>query len=299
MRIGIDLGGSKIEAIAMSDGGEILVRRRIPSPSHTYQSIIEAIAELVAALEIELGEQCRVGIGTPGALSFASGVMKNCNSVQLNNKPLLHDLERRLDREIRMANDANCFALSEAIDGAGEQGSTVFGVILGTGVGGALVVNRQLLAGRNAIAGEWGHIPMPGATERRSCYCGKFDCVESYLCGGGLLKTARQSIPSLRDSRELANLVEAGDPDAMLVMSVYCKQLASALAVVVNIVDPDVIVLGGGVSNIDVLYKMLPDLMPAAVFGNDFRTSIVPARFGDSSGVRGAAWLWPVAPDSE
>lgn len=293
MRIGVDLGGTKIEAIVMSDDGEILIRRRIPCPPHSYEAIVGAIAELVVALETEFGEHCRVGVGTPGAPSLASGLMKNCSSTQLNDKPLLRDLERRLDRDIRMANDANCFALSEAIDGAGAQGSTVFGVILGTGVGGGLVVNRQLLTGRNAIAGEWGHIPMPGASEQRPCYCGKFDCVETYLCGGALLQSAQRSMPELSDNRELARWAAAGNADATFVMSAYCKQLASALAVLVNIVDPDVIVLGGGVSNIDALYTMLPALMPAAVFGNDYRTDIVAARYGDSSGVRGAAWLWP------
>lgn len=293
MRIGIDLGGTKIEAIVMSENGEILLRRRIPSPSDNYQRIVDAIAELVAALELDIGQSCRIGIGTPGAPSLANGLMKNCNSTEINNKPLLKDLEQRLGREIRMANDANCFALSEAMDGAGQHGRVVFGVILGTGVGGGLIVDRQLLTGCNAIAGEWGHIPMPGAVEQRACYCGQYDCVETYLSGGGLLRSARQTLPEIKDSRELASLASAGNAMAQAVLQAYARQLAAALAVVVNVVDPDVIVLGGGVSNIAALYELLPEIMPGVVFGNDYGTEIVPARFGDSSGVRGAAWLWP------
>lgn len=293
MRIGIDLGGTKIEGIVISDGGEILVRRRISSPSEVYLAIVEAIVELVAALEAEVGTRCPVGIGTPGAPSLSTGLMKNCNSTEINNKPLNADLERRLGRQIRMANDANCFALSEAIDGAAQRAKVVFGVILGTGVGGGLVVNRALLTGRNAIAGEWGHIPMPGVMEQRACYCGKFDCVETYLCGGGLLRTARQQLADVADSHELAALAAGGDAVANEILQTYCRQLASALAMVVNMIDPDVIVLGGGVSNIAEIYTQLPRLMPDAVFGSDYQTEIVPARFGDSSGVRGAAWLWP------
>lgn len=293
MRIGIDLGGTKIEAVVMSAEGKILLRRRIPSPAESYVSIVDAIVDLVFTLERELGECCHIGIGTPGARSLTTGLMKNCNSVEINNKPLLQDLERRFQREIRIANDANCFALSEAIDGAGQHGSSVFGVILGTGVGGGLVIDQRLQLGRNAIGGEWGHIPMPRVSQRRACYCGQYDCVETYLCGGGLLQTARQWLPDLHDSRELATLVASGQPDAQSALRTYSEQLASALAVVVNIVDPDVIVLGGGVSNISALYDMLPELMSAAVFGNDYRTDILPARYGDSSGVRGAAWLWP------
>ncbi|HCS29670.1 MAG TPA: fructokinase [Spongiibacteraceae bacterium] len=293
MRIGIDLGGTKIEAVVMSAEGEIVLRRRIPSPAENYIRIVDAIVDLVATLEGELGAACQIGIGTPGAPSLGTGLMKNCNSTEMNNKPLLRDLEQRLGREIRMANDANCFALSEAIDGAGRHGASVFGVILGTGVGGGLVIDQRLQIGRNAIGGEWGHIPMPRVSERRSCYCGQYDCVETYLCGGGLLRTARQYLPDLHDSRELASLAEAGHLEAQSVLRTYSQQLASALAIVVNIVDPDVIVLGGGVSNISALYDTLPELMSAAVFGNDYRTDILPARYGDSSGVRGAAWLWP------
>lgn len=294
MRIGVDLGGTKIEGVVIADSGDILLRRRVRSPSETYGAMVDAVAELVAELEREVATQCKVGIGTPGAPSLASGLMKNCNSTEINDKPLKSDLEKKLNREIRMANDANCFALSEAIDGAAQHGNVVFGVILGTGVGGGLVVNRSLLTGRNAIAGEWGHIGMPGASEQRACYCGKLDCVETYLCGGGLLRTARQQLADITDSRALANLALAGNPIANAVVQIYCQQLAAALAVVVNIIDPDVIVLGGGVSNITEIYRQLPRLMPAAIFGADYRTEIVPARFGDSSGVRGAAWLWPV-----
>ena len=289
----MDLGGTKIEAIVMSREGEIILRRRVLSPSENYSRIVDTITTLVSELEQELGQSCRVGIGTPGAPSLRDGLMKNSNSTELNGKPLLYDLEQSLARDLRMANDANCFALSEAMDGAGQHGRNVFGVILGTGVGGAVVIDRQLLTGRNAIAGEWGHIPMPGAVELRACYCGKQDCVETYLCGGGLLRSARQVLPEVGDSRELARLATAGHPQARAILQAYCRQLAAALAIVVNVIDPDVIVLGGGVSNIEMLYEELPDLMPGVVFGNDYQTEILPARFGDSSGVRGAAWLWP------
>lgn len=293
MRIGIDLGGTKIEAVLMNNAGEIVRQRRIPSPASHYHAILDAIVSLVNSLETEASAHCRIGIGTPGAPSLATGLMKNCNSTELNGQPLQRDLEARLQREIRLANDANCFALSEAVDGAAANQSLVFGVILGTGVGGGLVINQQALIGRNAIAGEWGHIPLPGADEGRACYCGKVDCVETYLSGGGLLRTARARMPDLADTRQLAELADAGDADAVAVLRDFSEQLARALAVVVNIVDPDIIVLGGGLSNIQPLYALLETQMPAAVFGNDYSTPIVPARFGDSSGVRGAAWLWP------
>lgn len=293
MRIGIDLGGTKIEAVAMSNAGEILFQQRIPSPATRYHAILDAIVGLVDALESEVGERCSIGIGTPGAPSRATGLMKNCNSTELNGQPLQRDLEERLQREIRLANDANCFALSEAVDGAAAGVPVVFGVILGTGVGGGLVIHQQAVIGRNAIAGEWGHIPLPGADEGRACYCGKVDCVETYLCGGGLLRSARVRLPDLVDTRQLAALVDSGDAVAMEILKDFSDHLAGALAVVVNVVDPDSIVLGGGLSNIRPLYGLLEARMPAAVFGNDYSTPIVPARFGDSSGVRGAAWLWP------
>ncbi len=293
MRIGIDLGGTKIEAIIMAADGSIVLRRRILSPSNSYASILSAIVGLVADLELEAGLQCSVGIGTPGAASLSGGLMKNCNSTQLNGQPLKQDLELRLGREIRIANDANCFALSEAIDGAAAHGNVVFGVILGTGVGGGLVVDRKLLVGRNAIAGEWGHVTMPDLHENRPCYCGKFDCVETYLCGAGLLQSARRGLPELKDCTELNQLALAGSSIAQNILVKYCEQLAAALTTLVNIVDPDVIVLGGGLSNIAALYTQLPNLMPRSVFGSEFQTDIVPARFGDSSGVRGAARLWP------
>lgn len=292
MRIGIDLGGTKIEAVLMNNAGEIVLQRRIPSPASRYHSILDAIVGLVSSIETEAGVRCRIGIGTPGAPSLATGLMKNCNSTELNGRPLQRDLEERLQREIRLANDANCFALSEAVDGAAANQSLVFGVILGTGVGGGLVINQQPVIGRNAIAGEWGHIPLPGAVEGRACYCGKVDCVETYLSGGGLLRSARARLPELADTRQLASLADSGDAVAMVILRDFSEQLACALAVVVNIVDPDIVVLGGGLSNIQALYGLLETRMPAAVFGNDYSTPIVPARFGDSSGVRGAAWLW-------
>lgn len=291
MRIGIDLGGTKIEAVVMDADGAIRHQRRIASPSHNYREIVNAIADLVDQLEGAIGQTCTVGIGTPGAPSLTSGLMKNCNSTQLNGKSFKHDLEQGLSREIRMANDANCFALSEASDGAGAHGGVVFGAILGTGVGGGVVFKGQLMRGRNAIAGEWGHITLPGVAEGRQCYCGKQDCVETYLNGEGLLKTGRAVLPALGSTHELAELAKE-NTQARAILERYSEQLAAALAVVVNIVDPDVIVLGGGLSNIDYLYRSLPRLMKGHVFGEDFNTEIVKARFGDASGVRGAAWLW-------
>jgi len=274
-RLGVDLGGTKIEAAALDAAGTIVRRQRIATPAGQYDATVAAIAQLVHDIERDLGERASVGIATPGARSLVDGRMKNSNSVVLNGRPLQEDLERRLDREIRMANDANCFALSEAIDGAARGASVVFGVILGTGVGGGIVVDGRIVTGANAIAGEWGHnpLPLPGAEDLplRECYCGRRGCVETYLSG-----------PALAGE-------EARSADAM---DRYVRRLARALAGVINIVDPDVIVLGGGVSNIERLYR---DVLPSCkdyVFSDDVRTRIVAPMYGDSSGVRGAAWLW-------
>ena len=274
-RLGVDLGGTKIEAAALDAAGTIVQRQRIATPAGQYDATIEAIAQLVQHIERDLGERGSVGIATPGARSLVDGRMKNANSVVLNGRPLKEDLERRLDREIRMANDANCFALSEAIDGAARGASVVFGVILGTGVGGGIVIDGRIVTGANAIAGEWGHnpLPLPGAEDLplRECYCGRRGCVETYLSGPALAWEEARS---------------AGAMDR------YIRRLARALAGVINIVDPDVIVLGGGVSNIERLYR---DVLPSCkdyVFSDDVRTRIVAPAYGDSSGVRGAAWLW-------
>ena len=275
LRIGVDLGGTKIEAAALDESGAIAARRRVATPAGDYEGTVRAIEALVRAVETDLGATATVGVGTPGARSLADGRIRNANSTCLNGRPLKEDLERALGREVRMANDANCFALSEAVDGAGRGASIVFGVILGTGVGGGIVVDRRVLTGVNAIAGEWGHnpLPLPGPEDLplRPCYCGRSGCVETYLSGPALA----------RDRQRM--------PDAM---EIYVRRLARSLAGVINLLDPDVIVLGGGVSNVERLYEDLPRLCKEFVFSDDVRTRIVPPLHGDSSGVRGAAWLW-------
>ncbi|MBB3048034.1 fructokinase [Litorivivens lipolytica] len=293
MRIGVDLGGTKIEAVVMDDHGSILTARRISTPVNQYPQTLQAIADLVQSLESDCGSPCLVGIGTPGSPQ-RNGLMKNCNSTVLNGKPLKADLEKRLQREIRMANDADCFALSEAMDGAGAGFETVFGVILGTGVGGGLVIHQRLLSGPNGLAGEWGHNPLPTSNEQRPCYCVKRDCIETHLNGAGLMSlvpTDQQK--QCQSAADLSELALQGDAQAETILRLYASKLAQALATVINVVDPDVIVLGGGLSKIKPLYEWLPALLPEAVFGGECTTPVVPARYGDSSGVRGAAWLWP------
>jgi len=276
MRIGIDLGGTKIEGIALDDTGRALVRRRVPTPRGDYGASLGAIAALVQAIEAETGRRGTVGVGIPGAVSRFSGRVKNANSTWLIGRPLQGDLEAALGREVRLANDANCFALSEAVDGAGQGARVVFGVILGTGVGGGIVVDGRVLEGANAIAGEWGHnpLPLPGEDDLplRPCYCGRAGCIETYLCG-----------PALERDGGAAN-------DAT--MARYEARLARALAGVVNLLDPDVVVLGGGVSNVERLYAGVPRLWTAHVFSDHVATRLAKAVHGDSSGVRGAAWLW-------
>ena len=276
MRIGVDLGGTKIEAIVL-DGGREVFRKRIPAPRGDYGATLTAIRILLEGLE------GTVGIGIPGALSRATGLVKNANSTWLIGKPLKEDLEKALGREVRIANDANCFALSEAVDGAGKGADVVFGVILGTGVGGGIVVRGQVLTGPNAIAGEWGHNPLPLPRESDlplpSCYCGRKGCIETYLSGPGLA----------RDAKAATAEAAAGDERAM---ARYEERLARALASVVNTLDPDVIVLGGGMSNVARLYDNVPRLWGRYVFSDRVDTRIVPPVHGDSSGVRGAAWLW-------
>jgi fructokinase len=270
VRIGVDLGGTKIELLALDSSGREAFRRRVPTPQGDYEATVAAVAGLVQDCETQLGERGTVGVGIPGALSSLTGRVKNANSVCLIGKPLKQDLEARLGREIRLANDANCFALSEASDGAGRGARVVFGVILGTGVGGGIVVDGKVLTGPNAIAGEWGHNPLPlpeqGDLPLRPCYCGRSGCIETYLCG-----PARE-----RDA----------DPDA------YERRLARALAGVINLLDPDVIVLGGGVSNVERLYANVPRLWGAYVFSDRVDTRLAKHAHGDASGVRGAAWLW-------
>ncbi|WP_126447091.1 ROK family protein [Sulfuricystis multivorans] len=277
MRIGIDLGGTKTEIIVLGDDGATLLRERAPTPRGDYAATVATIASLVRRAEQKLGvggtaPPIPVGIGIPGAESRVSGLIKNANSTWLIGKPLRADLEAALSRPVRLANDANCFALSEATDGAAAGATVVFGVILGTGVGGGIVVEGKVLVGPNAIAGEWGHNPLPGASEGRPCYCGRQDCIETYLSGPALALD--------------------GGADDEAALERYERRLARALAGVINLLDPDVIVLGGGVSNLDRLYDRVPRLWREWVFSDHVATRLLKNRHGDSSGVRGAAWLW-------
>ncbi len=298
MRIGIDLGGTKIEMIALDNDGATVKQVRIPTPVGDYLGTINAISELVISTENELNLRAKVGVGMPGAISPATGKVKNSNSTCLNNRLFKQDLERALTRSIRVENDANCFALSEATDGAATNAKVVFGVILGTGVGGGLVINGHLISGPNAITGEWGHNPLPWPDQDEqdnalSCYCGKKGCIETWLCGGGLsrgLQTfslTENTIPAFR----IESLAEAGDKHAQKALELYCRRLAKGLSSVINIIDPDVIVLGGGVSNIKAIYSEVPKLWNDFVFSDRVDTKLVCARYSDASGVRGAAWL--------
>jgi fructokinase len=297
MQIGIDLGGTKIEAIALAAEAVVAPRRRIASP-RSYEGTLEAIARLVAELEAETGQRGSVGVGIPGVVTRATGRVKNANSTWLNGRPLQADLEARLGRPVRMANDANCFTLSEAIDGAGQGVETVFGVILGTGVGGGIAVGRRILDGPNQVAGEWGHNQLPWMTdeERREgppCYCGKTGCVETWLSGPGFERDATRVSGQSRSAPEVARAAASGDAEAIDALRRYEDRLARGLASVINLLDPGAIVLGGGMSNLPGLADSVPALLPRYVFSDAVRTPVVLNRHGDSSGVRGAAWLWP------
>ena len=293
MRIGVDLGGSKIEIIVLGDDGDVLLRERVATPQGDYASTLGAVVELVAAAEKRVGAGATVGIGIPGAESRTSGLIKNANSTCLIGMPLRRDLQALLQREVRLANDANCFALSEAADGAGAGMQTVFGVILGTGVGGGIVVDGKLLTGANAIAGEWGHNPMPGEHHKDTCYCGRKGCVELYLSGPGLAADHRRETGQDLPAVEISNRATAGDPGCEATLHRYEARLARALAQVINILDPEAIVLGGGLSNMERLYENVPRLWGEQVFSDQVSTRLLKHRHGDSSGVRGAAWLWP------
>ena len=297
MQIGIDLGGTKIEAIALAAEAVVASPRRIASP-RTYEGALDAIARLVAELETETGRRGSVGVGIPGVVTRATGRVKNANSTWLNGRPLQADLEARLDRPVRMANDANCFTLSEAIDGAGQGAETVFGVILGTGVGGGIALGRRILDGPNQVAGEWGHNPLPWMTdeERREappCYCGKTGCVETWLSGPGFERDAARLSGQPRSAPEVVRAAESGDPRALDALRRYQDRLARGLASVINLLDPGAIVLGGGMSNLPGLVDAVSALLPGYVFSDAVLTPVVLHRHGDSSGVRGAAWLWP------
>ena len=295
-RIGVDLGGTKIEIVALDAPGNELLRRRVATPRDDYPGTVRAVAELVRGVEAELGRHCTVGVGTPGAVSARSGLMKNCNSTWLNGQPLLRDLEAALKREVMITNDANCFALSEAADGAGAGADVVFGVILGTGVGGGIVVHGRALDGANAIAGEWGHnpLPFPHASELPgpACYCGRHGCIETWLSGSGMALDHRLATGSDMAPPDIASAAAAGDEACRATLERYCGRLARALAQVINILDPQVIVLGGGLSGLDILYEAVPRLWLPYVFSDQVVTRLVKHAHGDSSGVRGAARLW-------
>jgi fructokinase len=296
MRIGVDLGGTKIEAVALDDEGTIALRRRIATPGGDYDATISAIAGLVEGFESQIGRRATVGVGMPGAISPATGLVKNANSVWLNGRRFGDDLSRRLARPVRLANDANCFALSEASDGAAAGAAVVFGVIAGTGTGGGVVVEGRVLTGRNAIAGEWGHnaLPWPVVEELPGpeCYCGRRGCIETYLSGPGLARDFRESTGIETSSFEVAARAAAGDAGAEAALGRYEERMARALASVINVLDPDVIVLGGGMSELVRLYRTVPRLWTRHVFSDRVDTPLVPPRHGASSGVRGAAWLW-------
>jgi fructokinase len=300
MRLGIDLGGTKMAAVVLSDDGAVQFDARVPTPRDDYEGTVEAIARLVADAERAVGAVCSVGVGIPGAISPATGLIKNANSTWLIGRPLHRDLERRLGREVRLANDANCLAVSEATDGAAAGAEVVFGVILGTGTGGGVVVRGQLVTGANAIAGEWGHNPLPWPDDDErpgaACYCGRRGCIETFLSGPGLAAAyARRGGDAVR-SETVVLRAEAGEARARQVLDDWERRLAKSLATVINVLDPDVIVVGGGLSRIERLYQRVPQLWGGWIFSDRVVTRLVPARYGDASGVRGAAWLWPRPP---
>jgi len=297
LRMGIDVGGTKIEAAVLDRSGAILARRRIATPAENYEAAVDALVALVTAMEQEAGSPCTLGFGIPGAISPATGLVKNAYNSPFNGRPLDRDLERRLRRSLRLMNDANCFALSEAIDGNASGAKVVFGVIVGTGCGGGIVIDGRPVTGANAIAGEWGHNPLPWPAPDelpgRRCSCGKHGCIETFLSGSGFAAHHNAIHGTSLEAHEIAARAAAGDGAAEESLSRYEGRLARALASVINVLDPDVIVLGGGMSNVARLYTTVPTLWGAWVFSDRVVTKLVPPRFGDSSGVRGAAWLWP------
>jgi len=296
MRIGIDLGGTKIEAIALESDHRELARRRVPTPRHDYDATLRTMVDLVGAIEQQAGQRGTVGVGIPGTISPASGLVKNANSTWLIGRPLGVDLPARLERPVRFANDANCFTLSEATDGAAAGMHIAFGVIVGTGTGGGVTIDGRVLDGRNAIAGEWGHNPLPwphpGEWPGPSCYCGRTGCIETFLSGPGLSRDYLSATGRALDSTAIVERVAAGEADAEAALARYDERMARALASVINLLDPDVIVFGGGMSNIERLYANVPRLWDPFVFSDRVDTRLVRALHGDSSGVRGAAWLW-------
>jgi fructokinase len=296
MRIGVDVGGTKIETIALGDDGAERIRVRAATP-RSYNGTLDAVAEQVRDVEARTGERGTVGVGIPGAISPESGLVKNANSTWLIGHAFDRDLAERLGRPVRVSNDANCFALSEAVDGAGAGAHVVFGVILGTGVGGGLVLGGEVLEGASRIAGEWGHNPLPAPRDDErpgpACYCGRFGCVETWCSGPGVERDHLRETGESRTAEEIAARAASGDEPAARTLGRYVDRLARSLAVVINIVDPDVIVLGGGVSNIATLPARVQALLAEHVFSDSVAARVVRNVHGDSSGVRGAAWLWP------
>jgi fructokinase len=298
MRIGVDVGGTKIEAVALADDGKIIDRRRKPTPTGDYGSILDVVGSLVRGLEADFGETATVGVATPGSISPGTNLMRYSNALVMNGQPFVRDISEALGREVRTENDANCLALSEAVDGAAADATCVFGVILGTGVGGGLVIDRKLVSGHNRIAGEIGHIALPlNEVERRMpprhCFCGQNDCAETFLSGGAFSAEHRQRTGKEMSATSIAEAAASGDGGAQATLEVYVDRLARTLAVVMKIVDPDAFVFGGGVSKIPQLYDLLPPLLARYVYSDVMTTRVLRAMHGDSSGVRGAAWLWP------
>jgi fructokinase len=292
MRIGIDLGGTKIEGAALDRSGAVAVRRRVPTPADGYDAVVRAVCDMARAIEQALGARASIGIGMPGTLSPTTGLVRNANSTCLIGRPFDRDVQAALGREARFANDANCFALSEATDGAAAGARAVFGVILGTGVGGGIVVGGRLIEGLNRIAGEWGHSPLPAPQDDErpgpQCYCGRRGCIETFLSGPALARDGAAA-----DAATVAARAAAGDRAAAAALARYSDRLARGLAAVINLLDPDVIVLGGGLGQIARLYEEVPRLWGRHIFSDTVATRLVPPAWGDASGVRGAAWLWP------
>lgn len=295
MRFGLDLGGTKMEAVLLDDTGEIVWRERRPTPAEDYQAIIETIAALVAQAAIETAQEMTVGIGMPGSLSPKTGLVRNSNTQCLNGQAIKQDLESAMAREVRFANDANCFALSEATDGAGAGAQSVFGVIIGTGCGGGLVFDGKLQNGANGIGGEWGHNPLAAPTADElpgpPCYCGRQGCNEVWISGSGF---ARDHEAIAGEKLTAEQIIASDSAAAKASFERLCDRIARALGAVINVVDPDVIVLGGGMSNVDALYTHIPEIWDGYIFSDVIETRLVKNKHGDSSGVRGAAWLWPL-----
>lgn len=295
MRMGVDLGGTKIEIVALAEDGAEIFRKRIPTPRN-YPDTVQVIVSLVADAEAETGQTGSVGVGIPGVVSPFTGLVKNSNSTWINGHPLDQDLSKVLHREVRVANDANCFAVSEAVDGAAAGKRVVFGGIIGTGCGAGVSINGAVHGGGNGIGGEWGHNPLPWMTpdefNTTTCFCGNRDCIETFISGTGFVRDFRAAGGDASSGIQIAEMMQQGDPLATAAFERYIDRLARSLAHVINMMDPDMIVLGGGVSNIDAIYTELPKVLPKYVVGRECGTQVVKNKFGASSGVRGAAWLW-------